>query len=465
MASTPQLRTGVWHGDRPLQLDFPADWEVEIFWPRTPPPLTDEQIHAALERPVESAPIRELCRGKSHPLVIVDDLNRPTPASRVMPHLLRHFADAGIPASRVTILMAGGSHGYSQSDPLRRKVGPLAAESCRLVVHDPACRGVNLGRTSFGSPVLVDRELATSDFVMGIGGIYPNQTAGFGGGTKLALGALELRAISWLHRTHPGVGWGNAAAECDFRKELNEIAERIGLRTMICTQLDAQREIVRLACGDPVRFYAGELAFARRTFGVALPEGADVVITNAYPNDLSFTFVWMKGLTPLKKCPPAASRIVIASCSEGLGSHGVYPVVNPPKFHAQRDALRRLSVMSPSQIAQRLVGRVSRAVHAGANGSPASNHEPKPAQAKHRNPIWMYRPGTHAETLPKTLRGIQIRNLWGEIIEAVRREQGDRHGLRVLVYACAPLQYFEPSARTAEKLRKEAEAVETLAAR
>src|SRR5215831_15973150 len=108
MSETTQvmMRTGGWYGDRNLVLDFPEDWELAVFWPFTPPPLSVRQIAAALEQPVGQQRIREVCRGKTRPLVIVDDLVRPTPASFVMPLLLREFQDAGIHLSDVTIMVA-----------------------------------------------------------------------------------------------------------------------------------------------------------------------------------------------------------------------------------------------------------------------------------------------------------------------------------------------------------------------
>ena len=109
MTSARQLRTGAWYGDQPLSLDFPDKWDVTFLWPRTPPPLTDQQIVDILDRPVGQPPIRQICRGKSRPLVIVDDLNRPTPAARVIPFLLSSFRDAGIPLGDVKILMAPGT--------------------------------------------------------------------------------------------------------------------------------------------------------------------------------------------------------------------------------------------------------------------------------------------------------------------------------------------------------------------
>src|SRR5579859_808521 len=115
MSPAPQLRTAAWYGDSALHLDFPSEWSVTTHWPETPPPLTDLQVLESIANPVGQPRIRDLCKGKTRPLILVDDVNRPTPAARFIPLLLKDFADAGIPASSVTIVMARGSHGPPDS--------------------------------------------------------------------------------------------------------------------------------------------------------------------------------------------------------------------------------------------------------------------------------------------------------------------------------------------------------------
>ena len=445
MALTIRLRTAVWYGDQALALEFPHDWDVETLWPRTPPPLSNEEISAALERPIGQLPIRQSCRGKSRPLVIVDDLNRPTPAARVMPLVLGHFQDAGIPARQVTILMARGTHGAPGPDGMLKKVGAEAASSCRLLVHDPMRNAVKVGRTSFGTPVLVNREVLASDFIMGIGGLYPNNTAGYGGGSKLALGVLDRRSISYLHHRHRGMGWGSSRTDGDFRKDVSEVARMIGLNTIITMHVNADREVVRLRCGDTFLLYPEEVAFARQVFRAPLPGRADVVISNAHPNDISFTFVWMKALIPLQSCHTKASRIVIASCSEGLGSHGVYPVTNVPRFHEKRDLLRRISVTNPKEILRKVSRRFRRALGRGRNQNALTGGANEAMSSISENPIWLYRPGTHRHDLPSSFRDMRVNLSWPEILREIDREQGGRRSLKVLVYPCAPLQFLEGS--------------------
>jgi hypothetical protein len=59
------------------------------------------------------------------------------------------------------------------------------------------------------------------------------------------------------------------------------------------------------------------------------------------------------------------------------------------------------------------------------------------------HPIWLYCPDpTHAARLPAAIPGMRVTSSWDEIVEAVRREQGGRTALRVLVYGCAALQWL-----------------------
>jgi len=427
-----RLRTGAWYGDRLLKLSFPPSWQLEVLTPNLGAPLTEAQIAEQLESPIGQSTLRELCRGKARPLVIVDDLNRPTPAFRVVPALLRQLRDAGIASQDIGIIMAPGTHGAPPPDALVKKVGAAAASSCRLYVHDCNRDVVNLGKTSFGTPVLVNRHVAASDFVIGVGGLYPNYTAGFGGGSKLALGVLGFRSIAALHYGHQSMGWGTPNSRSNFRRDLDEIARMIGLRTTVSLLLSGDREVVALSCGDPYSYYARALRSAQDAVRAPAPdEHADVVISNAYPNDLSLTFVRMKGIAPLARAPLGASRIAIASCSEGLGFHGLLPFLNAPRYHGVRMMAIRARVLlaRPRLLAQKIYRRLTRRHGAGPTG---------------HKPIWLYRPDVaNAARLPAEIPGMRVTSSWDEIVESVSREQGGRRVLRALLYSCAPLQCLD----------------------
>ena len=423
------LRTGAWYGDRAVDLVFPDDWEVNVLWPRTPQPLSDSDMVAALEHPTNQAPIRKLCVGKSRPVLVVDDLNRPTPVAAVMPIVLEQFKQAGVPLNKITVVLASGMHAPPGRDAIVKKLGSEAAAACRVVIHDYNRRLITVGQTRFGTPVTVNAEVAQSDFVVGIGGLYPNHTAGFGGGSKLVLGTLGCKSIAHLHAHHE-VGWGGAP-DGDLRRDLDEIASLVQMKTMITLHVDADRRVVRMHCGDHFTYYKEAVAFCRTAYSVQPPEGAEVVVSNTYPNDLSLTFARTKGMAPLHAwAPPHATRIAVAACTEGIGRHNLFPLAHFPDAVWFRAVARRASVMKFSDVGKKLARRIARPVRA------------RTAGRSQRPPIWLYCTGDADKLLRCSLPDIRITCSWECILQSIAREQRDKKRLKVFVYPCAPLQFL-----------------------
>src|SRR5437870_1485215 len=133
IGETVVLRTAAWYGDEELTLRFPAGWTIVVHHPRTPPPLDGRDIAAALESPVGQPPLRHLAQGCHRPVVIVDDLTRPTPANIVLPHIIRQLEDAGIDRGHVTIVVGTGSHGPLPRTNITKKLGDEVAATCRVI--------------------------------------------------------------------------------------------------------------------------------------------------------------------------------------------------------------------------------------------------------------------------------------------------------------------------------------------
>lgn len=427
-----RIRTAAWYGDDLLNLPVPQEWRITTVTPRTPPPLSEREIARRLESSVGQPPIRSLCRATRRPLVVIDDLNRPTPVASILRVLLDYFREASIEPAQLRILIATGTHPPPDKDAIARKLGSGIAGQCQVKAHDPRRDVVRAGSTSFGTPILVNREVLDSDLVIGIGGVYPNHSAGFGGGSKLALGVLGFRSILHLHYRHRPAGWGCEVNS--FRADLDEIARAIGLRTMISAYVNADRELVHLICGDHFLYYPDAVEFARNVYAAPEPTGADVVISNAFPSDLSLTFAKMKGFGPLGRCAAGASRIAIAACTRGFGAHDLFPI-DPSKVDRARELVRWASVRSPAEIVTRLAARVRQ------NGWRVLADGRTRTPPKSQRPIHMYRPGAHGTTL--SCPGLVISESWPDIIRAVEQEQFGRQALEVYLYPCAALQYFD----------------------
>lgn len=431
---SPALSTAAWYGDRLVDLALPSHWEITVHSPTTPDPLTDDDIRRALRTPVGQPDLATLAAGRRRIAIIVDDLTRPTPVDRILPHVIDELARGGIEDAAITVLIGTGTHGPSRAGP-ERKVGTALARRLRVQFHDDLHECVRLGTTSFGSPVIANRTVVEADFVIGIGGIYPQHTVGFGGGAKIVLGILGRRSIERLHFRHRGVE-GRHDVVSSFRSDVTEMAAIVGLEVSVGAMVNARRQLVWLRSGDPRQYFADACADAIRYFTAPLPGDADVVIANAYPMDLSATFVRSKGVVPLTHAKPQASRVLIGAASEGIGHHGLFPLASG-RGAAIRQLLRTARNVPRSEVprlaARRLVHLAQRPLGSRPRQPAISTEGPRPI---------LFHPTTPSG-LPPSLHGMLIEASWERVVGIVEREQAQVERIRAVVYQCSPLQVLE----------------------
>jgi len=111
-----------WYGDYEIPLDFPDEWRIIIAQPKDAAPLRDEEIKMAFENPIGTQRISELAKGKKDVvLMIVDDISRPTSASKLMPYILDDLETGGIDEENIRIIMATATHRPQTRDDLIKK--------------------------------------------------------------------------------------------------------------------------------------------------------------------------------------------------------------------------------------------------------------------------------------------------------------------------------------------------------
>ena len=119
--------------------------------------------------------------------IVIDDLSRPTPGSRLLPPILDELEAAGIPAHDVLILAGVANHRPMQRGDFLKKIGPDVLARCRVSNHFSWDGCTLIGTTSFGSPVEVNNEFLECDLRILVGSIIPHAAAGFAGGAKLLM--------------------------------------------------------------------------------------------------------------------------------------------------------------------------------------------------------------------------------------------------------------------------------------
>ncbi|HVN25794.1 MAG TPA: lactate racemase domain-containing protein, partial [Syntrophorhabdales bacterium] len=110
---------------------------VGVLEPSEPEPVREplRAIADTIARPVESAPLSAIAKGRKNACVVISDITRPAPNGLILPPILQTIEAAGIPRSAVTILIATGIHRPSTEEERARLVGQEIVSAYRIVDH------------------------------------------------------------------------------------------------------------------------------------------------------------------------------------------------------------------------------------------------------------------------------------------------------------------------------------------
>jgi len=67
---------------------------------------------------------------------------------------------------------------------------------------------------------------------------------------------------------------------------------------------------------------------ARKVYSIDPHPDADIVIADMYPFDADLQFAYDRGLWPLDFAGESTSKVVLAACPKGIGSHELFPLQN-----------------------------------------------------------------------------------------------------------------------------------------
>ena len=326
MRTIPLIREA-WHKDQHYSIHFPESWDVHVLGDRHIPDLSPEKIKESLRSPIASKPLKRLASSDGRVSIIIDDLTRPTPVRLPLKLVLAELEEAGVSSDSVTIIVGGGSHVPISTDDLQIKLGKELLTRRRVVPHDCNHDLVALDRTSRGTPLAYNRRVVESDLRIGIGCIYPHPAAGYSGGSKiLSLGVAGAETISYMHDHLLGAAHRGEVSSNEFRQEVEGIADQIGLDFIVNLVINQERGIAGLFCGDKVIAHQEGVAFAKRLYSVETHDTADVVIADMYPFDTDLQFAHDRGFWPLLSARDESNKVIMAACTNGIGSHTLYPV-------------------------------------------------------------------------------------------------------------------------------------------
>lgn len=286
-----KVRVNEHYGDDLVPLTFPEGWSVEEVRMACSggPPMSDDEIRSALDGAVDTPNIAEQARGKQGRIVITcDDLSRPTPAGRVFPFIIELLHEAGVSDSQIFILGSFGCHNPMNLDAFTRKLGDEAVARYDCVNHNPFQNFENLGRTSRGTPLLVNKEFASADLRICISGVKKHRWAGAGGGGKAVVpGVSSIDTIFYNHGVIEGhrpenrrIWWIKENPE---RLDMQEAARMANLDVSVNCVYNGRRQLIGLAAGDVDDAWRKAVKACYQAHASKPAGKADIVVVNAYP--------------------------------------------------------------------------------------------------------------------------------------------------------------------------------------
>lgn len=316
------MRVEVPYGDGTLSATIPESADVTVL-ERKEVPAKDEigLLKEAISDPISFAPLSEFLSGSSELLVVVNDATRQTPTAKALEGLreiLRY--------KNPEFLVATGSHRAPTEDEMVSIFGKFHDEYRDRIGHHDSRNSemVELGVTSRGTPVRINKEVLEFDRVVLINSVEPHYFAGYTGGRKSILpGVSSYETVEANHKFALEPAARTMSLEGNPVHE--DMAEAVGFLDneklfSINLVLDGQKRIYFAGAGDITDSFMEAAKYSYEVNSVPMRGPADLVITAASPPSDIDLYQSQKALDNAKLVARKEGTIVfVTKCREGIG--------------------------------------------------------------------------------------------------------------------------------------------------
>ncbi len=324
------MQVGMKYGRGLLEVEIPEKNLAGVLTLQKSVPIADPEqaVWDALQSPIHSTPLSALSKNRASACVVISDITRPVPNKLILPPILQTLESCGIPRSEITILIATGIHRPNEGKELEEMVGPEIVNNYRIVNHFSQKIETHeyLGSTQGGAPVYIDKTYLESDLKVTTALIEPHLMAGYSGGRKsICPGLASIETMKVLHGPeileHPKASVGILEGN-PLHIEATEIALMAGVDFNVNVTIDDQRQLTGVFAGDIVESHLAGVRSVEKQVKVTVPKPVDAVLVSSagYPLDTTF-YQAVKGVLAASEIVKSnGSIILVAECSQGIGS-------------------------------------------------------------------------------------------------------------------------------------------------
>ncbi len=344
-------------GEKKLSFLFPEENLMGALEPTELLALNEEKvIIEALEDPVGTPKLREIVKEGEKVAVVVSDITRLWVRSDIfLPHLLKELNKGGVKDKDIFIILSNGAHRDQTPEEIKLIVGKEVYN--RVKVYNHHCQNKEemtyLGKTSYNTPIWINKKVVGADKVVLTGGIVYHFLAGWGGGKKsICPGVTSFETIMSNHRLglHPDEGGGLNPKVYAGKMEGNplsedmiEIANVVNPDFILNVVVNTQGKITKAVAGDMIKAHKRGCEIVKKYFGVKIKEKADLVIASCggYPKDINF-YQSYKALYNVEKVVKRGGAIILLTESrEGIGNENFYHIFTDFKNKVEKEKFLR----------------------------------------------------------------------------------------------------------------------------
>ncbi len=260
-----------------------------------------EEALKAIRNPIDSKPLQEIVAAGDRVAVVVSDITRMVGTAEFLPVIINELNAVGIKDENITIVIATGTHrGHTPEEDIIVCGKEIAG---RIKIHQHDCKDkenlVDLGVTSRGTPILINRYVAEADKVIITGSVSLHPMAGFGGGRKAVMpGVSGYETIMHNHAMAlaDNVGEGcNPACETSLLKnnplheDMVEVCAKLAPAFLLNTVFTPDGKLHEVVAGHWLTAWEKGCRDLLTMAGVPIKEQADVVFASAggFPKDMN----------------------------------------------------------------------------------------------------------------------------------------------------------------------------------
>ncbi len=247
---------------------------------------TDELAVKAIDNPVDAEPLESQLKPHHKVAILIEDNTRNSPKKEILKILLERLKDLSIPRSKISIIIALGTHGHLNYNEMVCTYGEEVVKNYSIVNHD--CLSPDLvpvGKLESDTVVKINRRAYEADFRIGIGSIFPHPLNGFGGGGKIMFpGISNFDAILEHHMRYAfrKVVLGDLTLN-PFYEEVTALASAGRLDFIINSVLDHNDNLYQVVAGHPVHAHSKGAGICKRIISKTFNKKADITIISAFP--------------------------------------------------------------------------------------------------------------------------------------------------------------------------------------